>query len=96
MKKERRRTFPLKKRFQTADPGLPPGGKEHRLTRKDIEGEGPESTTPTCEVPETLVREHAQALIRKPRGVGVPRGRTPLSNLVPRRIELPRGRRPQS
>ena len=33
--------------------------------RKDIAGEGLESTVPTFEVLETMVREHAQALIQR-------------------------------
>jgi len=44
---------------------LQPGGKERRLMRKDIAGEGPESTVPTFEILETLVREQAQAFIQR-------------------------------
>jgi hypothetical protein len=36
-------------------------GTERRLIRKDIAGAGSESTVPTFEVLETLVREQAQA-----------------------------------
>ena len=44
---------------------MQPGGKERRLMRKDIAGEGPESTVPTFEILETLVREQAQAFIQR-------------------------------
>jgi len=44
---------------------LAPGGKERRLMRKDIEGTGMESTIPTFEVLESMVREQAQAFIQR-------------------------------
>lgn len=44
---------------------MAPGGKERRLMRKDIAGVGPESTVPTFEVLEALVREQAQEFIQR-------------------------------
>jgi len=44
---------------------LQPGGKERRLMRKDIAGEGSESTTPTWESLEEFVRERVQDLIQR-------------------------------